>query len=230
MRHYFLSSHNPSNKTNTQYRVTWNHQYNNTLKRNMMDTTSPLPSKGSNDRFSDETKSNTNSSAFNTPSVTKRTYSRIRPSIENTPEIEGIKRNFALLRNKIDKLDSIINDNNPVVVKKKIQKEKPVIKKLNISNIKGKVNQCTPKYICNSDTNRKKKISLKTLKKEENNIYNKISSFNIEYPVCLTEGNIRNDKQHKRTSSEFNKNKENSFYVPSKQTNLNYIMANLKKG
>ena len=194
-----------------------------------MDTTSPLPSKSSNDRFSDETNSNTNSSAFNTPSVTTRTYSRIRPSIENTPEIEGIKLNFALLRKKLDKLDSIIND-NPVVVKKKIQKEKPVIKKLNISNIKSKVNKCSPKFVCNSDTNRKKKVSLKTIKKEENNTYNRISSFNIEYPVCLTEGNIRSDKQHKRTISEFIKHKEGSCYVPSKQTNLNYIMANLKKG
>ena len=224
MRHYFLSSRNPSNTTSAQHRATWNYQHNSTL-----DTTSPLPSKSSNDRFSDDTKSNTNSSAFNTPSVTKRTYSRIRPSIDSTPEIEGLKLNFALLRNRIDRLDSIIHD-KPVAVKKATQRERPVMKKLNIPGVKNNVNKCTSRFLCSSDTNRRKKVSLKTIKREENNTYNKISSFNIEYPVCLTEGNARSDKQHKRTISEFMRNKEGNFYVPSKQTNLNYIMANLKKG
>ena len=110
-----------SNNTNLQNN--WNLQYNNSLISNFSNTASPLTSKNSKNVFR-LNKRNANSSVFNTFSLIRKTYFRIKPLIKNNPEVEVLTLNFALLKQNSEKLDSIIYENPNIIQKPKTKRNR----------------------------------------------------------------------------------------------------------
>ena len=121
MHKFLFNSRNPITKPNYTTRTTWNYHNNNTttntvLKASLLNTKSPPTTKRTLTLFNEDTKNNNNhSSSYTTPSLTKKTISYFKTPTNRKRELDGIRLNVALLRNKIQRLDTIVNDvNTPI--------------------------------------------------------------------------------------------------------------------
>ena len=246
MHKFLFNSRNQITKHNYTTRTTWNyHNNNNTttntvLKASLLNTKSPPTTKRTLTLFNEDTKNNNNqSSSYTTPSLTKKTISYFKTPTNRKRELDGIRLNVALLRNKIQRLDTIVNDantpttynNNKPQVKKHISVLKLNNPILTIPTNKTLSNLSTPRNNNNNNNNqRNPPLQLISLKKDKNNKHNKISTFSIDYPVSLTEGNI-NETKHKRRISEYlsQPKTKKMLFIPSKEATINYIMSDKTK-
>ena len=210
----------------------------------MLNTKSPPTTKRTLTLFNEDTKNNNNqSSSYTTPSLTKKTISYFKSPTNRKRELDGIRLNVALLRNKIQRLDTIVNDantptahnNNKPQVKKHISVLKLNNPTFTIPPNKTLSNLSTPRNN-NNINQRNPPLQLISLKKDKNNKHNKISTFSIDYPVSLTEGNDNdnvdvNESKHKRRISEYlSKPKTKKvMFIPSKEATINYIMSDKTK-
>ena len=252
MHKFLFNSRNPITKHNYTTRTTWNYHNNNTttntntntaLKATLLNTKSPPTTKRTLTLFNEDTKNNNNqSSSYTTPSLTKKTISYFKSPTNRKRELDGIRLNVALLRNKIQRLDTIVNDantptahnNNKPQVKKHISVLKLNNPTFTIPPNKTLSNLSTPRN--NNINQRNPPLQLISLKKDKNNKHNKISTFSIDYPVSLTEGNDNdnvdvNESKHKRRISEYlSKPKTKKvMFIPSKEATINYIMSDKTK-
>ena len=241
MHKFLFNSRNPITKPNYTTRTTWNYHNNNTttntvLKASILNTKSPPTTKRTLTLFNEDTKNNNNhSSSYTTPSLTKKTISYFKTPTNSKRELDGIRLNVALLRNKIQRLDTIVNDVNTPIThnnnKPQVKKHISVLKfnnpTLTISTNKTLSNLSTPR---NNNKQRNPSLQLISLKKDKNNKHNKISTFSIDYPVSLTEGND-NETKHKRRISEYlsQPKTKKMLFIPSKEATINYIMSDKTK-
>ena len=241
MHKFLFNSRNPITKPNYTTRTTWNYHNNNTttntvLKASILNTKSPPTTKRTLTLFNEDTKNNNNhSSSYTTPSLTKTTISYFKTPTNRKRELDGIRLNVALLRNKIQRLDTIVNDVNTPIThnnnKPQVKKHISVLKFNNptliISTNKTLSNLSTPR---NNNNQRNPPLQLISLKKDKNNKHNKISTFSIDYPVSLTEGND-NETKHKRRISEYlsQPKTKKMLFIPSKEATINYIMSDKTK-
>ena len=252
MHKFLFNSRNPITKHNYTTRTTWNYHNNNntTINTNtntvlkatlLINTKSPPTTKRTLTLFNEDTKNNNNtSSSYTTPSLTKKTISYFKSPTNRKRELDGIRLNVALLRNKIQRLDTIVNDvNTPTHNKPQVKKHISVLKlnnpTLSIPPNKTLSNLSTPRNNNNNNNinQRNPPLQLISLKKDKNNKHNKISTFSIDYPVSLTEGNDNdninvNETKHKRRISEYI-SKPKPKFIPSKEATINYIMSDKPK-
>ena len=228
MHKFLFNSRNPINKPNYNTRTTWNYHNNNTntnavLKASLLTTKSPPLTKRSINIFNEDTKNNNTTSTYTTPSLTKKTHSYFKSPTNHKRELEGIRLNVALLRNKIERLDTIVNDTNTA------HHKKPQVKKISALRLNPALTIPANKTLSNLSTprnNHNNPLQL-CLKKDKNNKHNKISTFSIDYPVSLTEGNVNESKHKRRVSEYFSKPKV--LFIPSKEATINYIMSDRTK-
>ena len=234
MRKFLFNSRNFVTKPNYNTRTTWNYHNNNTNSTNpvskattFLTTKSPTLTKRSVNIFTEDTKSNTTSSTYTTPSVTKKTHSYFQSPTNCNRELDGIRLNVALLRNQIERLDTIVND-TVLPHSTSNHHKKPQVKKVSVLKLNPKLTIPPNKTLSNLSTPRNKPIPLRlSVKKDKNNKHNKISTFSIDYPVSLTEGNVNESKHKRRVSEYFSKPKV--LFIPSKEATINYIMSDKTK-